>query len=135
MTSLLLKKFLTRSLPGHDIFVLWNQPKNRSFLLPYQTNSFSADCTRELFKPSKDLANVRVCNEKKFLVLFFLWVTLWGRFLAILAHVTWPRAQPLDGDISLKFSFKTRLESFEPLIDFLAFLVPKLWSKINKLIN
>ena len=32
---------------------------------------------------------------------------------------------------------ETRLESesFEPLIDFLAFLVQKLWSKINKLIN
>ena len=32
---------------------------------------------------------------------------------------------------------ETRLksESFEPLIDFLAFLVQKFWSKINKLIN
>jgi len=25
----------------------------------------------------------------------------YGRFLAILAHVTWPRAQPLDGSILL----------------------------------
>jgi len=31
--------------------------------------------------------------------------------LAILAHVTWPRAQLLDGSISLKFSLETRLES------------------------
>jgi len=54
-----------------------------------------------------------------------------------LAHVAWPRAKPLDESVSLKFSFETRLESesFEPLIDFLAFLVRKLCSKINKLIN
>jgi len=37
-------------------------------------------------------------------------------------------AQPLDGSISLKFSLETRLESesFEPLINFLTFLVQKL---------
>ena len=46
-----------------------------------------------------------------------------------------PRAQPLGQSVSLKFSLETRLESesFEPLIDFLAFLDQKL-SKINKLI-
>jgi len=46
----------------------------------------------------------------------------------ILAHVAWPRAQPLGHSISLKFLLETRLESesFEPLIDFLAFLVQKL---------
>jgi len=40
----------------------------------------------------------------------------------------WPRAQPLGQTILLKFSLETRLESesFEPLIDFLAFLVEKL---------
>ena len=39
-----------------------------------------------------------------------------------------PGRQPLGGSISLKFSLETRLESesFEPLIDFLAFLVQKL---------
>jgi len=43
--------------------------------------------------------------------------------LAILAHVMWPSIQLLDGSISLKFSLETKLESqsFEPLIDFLAF--------------
>jgi len=48
--------------------------------------------------------------------------------MVILAHVTWPRAQPLGQSISLKFSLETRLESesFEPLIDFLAFLVQNL---------
>jgi len=37
-----------------------------------------------------------------------------------LAHVAWPRAQPLGQSVSLKFSLETRLESksFEPLIDF-----------------
>jgi len=42
--------------------------------------------------------------------------------------VAWPRAQPLGQKISLKFSLETRLESefFEPLIDFLAYLVQKL---------
>jgi len=41
-----------------------------------------------------------------------------------LAHVAWPRAQPLGQNVSLKFSLESRLESesFEPLIDFLAFL-------------
>jgi len=43
----------------------------------------------------------------------------------ILAHVTWPKAQPLGQSILLKFLLETRLnfESFESLIDFLAFLV------------
>jgi len=41
-----------------------------------------------------------------------------------LAHVTWTRAQLLGQSVSLKFSLETRLESesFEHLIDFLAFL-------------
>ena len=46
----------------------------------------------------------------------------------MLAHVSRPGAQPLDQSVSLKFSLESRLESesFEPLIDFLAFLVQKL---------
>ena len=65
------------------------------------------------------------------------WRHKWSSFRVILAHVAWPRAQPLGQSISLKFSLETRLESesFEPLIDCLAFLVQKIWSKINKLIN
>jgi len=48
--------------------------------------------------------------------------------MVILAHVAWPRAQPLGQSVSLKFSLETRLESesFEPLIDFLEFLVQML---------
>jgi len=68
---------------------------------------------------------------------FSAWHHKWVRFLAILADVTWPRAQPLDPSISLNFSLETTLqsESFELLIDILAFLVQTLWSKIYKLIN
>ena len=48
--------------------------------------------------------------------------------MVILAHVAWPRAQPLGHSVLLKFSLEARLESesFEPLIDFLAFLVQNL---------
>jgi len=54
-----------------------------------------------------------------------------------LTHVTWPKAQLLDGSISLKVSLENRLESesFEPLIDFLAFLVQKILFEINKITN
>ena len=53
-----------------------------------------------------------------------------------MAYVTWRRAQPLDGSILLKLLLQARLESgsFEPSMDFLAFLVQKLWPKNNKLI-
>ena len=69
--------------------------------------------------------------------IFCDWRHKWSSFGVILAHVAWPRVQPLGQSVSLKFSLETRLESesFEPLIDFLAFLVQKLWSKKNKLIN
>jgi len=43
--------------------------KSSIFWLSYQSHSSSADCARELFKPSKDLASLLVCNEKNFLVL------------------------------------------------------------------
>jgi len=48
--------------------------------------------------------------------------------LAILAHVTWPGVQLLDGSILLKLSLETKLESkcFEPLINILAFQAQKL---------
>jgi len=41
------------------------------FRLTYQLHSSSVDYARKLFKPSKDLASVQVCNEKKFVVLGF----------------------------------------------------------------
>jgi len=62
---------------------------------------------------------------------------VWGRFLAIVAHVTWRRFQPLGGSILLKFTMETWLDSmsFEPLIDFPVFLIQKLWPKNNKINN
>ena len=127
--------------PACDIFVPRFRPKNSSFRMPYQRHSSSADCARELFKGSNGSASLLVCTRKKFfgwgLRIFCEWRHRWSSFKVILAHVAWPRAQPLGQSVSLKFSLETRLESesFEPLIDFLAFLVQKLWSKINKLIN
>ena len=69
--------------------------------------------------------------------IFCDWRHKWSSFRVILAHVARPRAQLLGQSVSLKFSLETRLKSepFEPLIDCLAYLVEKLWSKINKLIN
>jgi len=72
-----------------------------------------------------------VCTQAKIfgwgLWIFCDWRCKWSSFRAILAHVAWPRAQPLGQSVSLKFSLETMLEfkSFEPLIDFLAFLVQK----------
>jgi len=88
--------------------------------------------------PQMDRASLLVCTRKKFFWLgwqiFCEWCYKFSSFSAILAHVIWPRAQPLVQSISLKFSLETRFESFKHLIDFLACLVQKLWSKINKLI-
>jgi len=50
---------------GYDIFIPGNRPKTSSCQLPYQRHSSSADCTRELFKPSKDLASLLVCTQKE----------------------------------------------------------------------
>ena len=130
---------LTRWLPAYDIFVLRFRPKNSSFRLPYQRPSSSADCARELFNSSNGSASLVDCTHKKFswlgVWIFCDWRHKWSSFRVILGHVSWPRAQLLGQSVSLKFSLETRLESvsFEPLINFLAFLVQKLWSKINKL--
>ena len=69
--------------------------------------------------------------------IFCDWHHKWSSFRVILAHVAQPGAQLLGQSVSLKLSLESRLESesFEPFIDFLAFLIQKLWSKINKLIN
>ena len=111
--------------------------KKSSFRLPYQRPSSSTDCARELFKSSNGSASLVDCTRKIYFGwgerIFCDWRHKWSSFRAILAHVTWPRAQPLGQSVSMKFSLETRLESesFEPLIDFLAFLVQTLF-KINK---
>ena len=133
-------RLLTLQEPAYDIFVLRFRPKNSSFRLLYQHHSSSTDYARELFNDSNGSASLLDCNQKKFLVgggIFCDWHHKWSSFKVILAHVSWPRAQPLGQRISLKFSLETRLESksFELLIGSLAFLVQKLWSETNKLIN
>jgi len=86
-------------------------------------------------------ARLLVCTRKKFFLVggcwFFVSDVIMKKFWAILAPVTWPRVQLLGQSISLKILLKTRLESesFQSLIDFLAFLVQKLRSKIIKLIS
>jgi len=115
--------------------------KNSSFRLPYQRPSSSANCAKELFKSINGSASLVDCTRKKFFVwgvrIVCDWRHKWSSFMVILAHVTWSRVQPLGQSVTLKFSLETRIESesFEPLIDFLAFLVQNLWFKINKLIN
>jgi len=115
--------------------------KNSSFRLPYQRHRSSADCARELLNGSKESASLVDYTRRKCfgwgVRIFCDWRHKWSSFRVILAHVALPGAQPLNQSVSLKFSLESRLESesFEPLIDFLAFLIQKLWSKINKLIN
>ena len=115
--------------------------KNSSFRLPYQRPNSSANAARELFNGSNGSTSLVDSTRKKFfgwgVRIFCDWRHKWSSFRVILAHVAWPKAQPLGQSVSLKVSLETRLksESFEPLINFLAFLVQKLWSKMNKLIN
>jgi len=49
-----------------NVLYLEIREKPGIFQLPYQPHSSSVDYGRELFKPSKNLASLRVCNEKKF---------------------------------------------------------------------
>jgi len=60
------------------------------------------DCARELLKPSKDSASLLVWNENKVFRFFCGWRHMSGRFLAILAQITWPWAQPPDEHLTDK---------------------------------
>jgi len=117
------------------------QPKTSSFRLPYQHHSPLPIALESCSNPQKIRQVFSSALKNIFfdwgLQIFCEWCHKWSSFRAILAHVTWPMTQPLCQIISLNFSLETRLESesFQPLIDFLAFLVQKSWSKINKLIN
>jgi len=113
--------------------------KYSSFQLPSLRPSSSADCARELFKGWNGSASLIDCTRKKLfgwgLRILCEWRHKWSSSGFILAHVAWPRAQTIDQSVSLKFSLKLgESESFEPLVNFLAFLVQKLWSEVNKLI-
>ena len=97
-----------------------------------QFHNLPVNYVRELSKPSQDSASLLVCNEKIFWGLQFCfccgWRHKWGKFLAILALVTRPWVQPLDGGISLNFFLETSLksDSVEPWISFLTFLFEEL---------
>jgi len=55
---------------------------------------------RELFKPSKDLASLPVCNKKKFLGFgFFVGDIISGGFRPFWLRLSCPGPQPLDGNI------------------------------------
>jgi len=97
---------LTPWRPVYKYIVPGNRPKISSFQLPYQRHSSSADCARELCKPSKDSAS----TQKMFLVggcRFFVSESSFGAI----------------------FGWCRRLsESFEPLNSSLPLPVPKLRS-------
>jgi len=62
---------LTHQLPVYEYIDLGIGEKLGIFWLTYQQHSSSADCARELFKPSKGLASLQICNEKNFFGLGF----------------------------------------------------------------
>jgi len=90
---------------------------------------FADDCVRELFKPSKDSASLRVCNDKKFFgfgfQVFCEWHHKWSCFRPFQPTSSGPRPKPLDGSILLMFLLITRLKSksFDTLMDMLGLLV------------
>ena len=106
--------------PGNFHFKRYNLPMLGKSL---QLCNSPVDCARELCKPSKDSASLLPCNEKK--------IRFWG---VCRWHHKWNMLlgsgpQPQEGSISLKSLVETRLKFkyFEPLLDFLTFLVQKLW--------
>ena len=119
--------------PVYDIFVLQFRPEKQQFSVALPTPEL---LRRLLWRAVQGLKRIgqssRLHSKKNFLGwgvwIFCDWRHKWSSFRVILAHVAWPRAQPLGQSVSLKFSLETKLESesFEPLIDFLAFLVQKL---------
>ena len=129
-------KPLTHWLLVYKLIVLGNRGKKTGiFRLTYQLHSSSANCARELFKPSKDLASLQVRSEKNFLVLGFFVSDIISKvsFWPFFAGGTWPGPNHYT-EVFHWFSLETRIESksFEILTNFLEFLVRKLWSKINK---
>jgi len=118
----------------------WKSAWNQQLLVALQTPLLlrrlreRADQTLKRFGKSSSLQWKKIFGSR--LMIFCEWRHKWSNFLDILAHVTWPRAQPADQSTSLKVSLETWLESesFEPLINFFVFVIQKLGFKI-KLIN
>ena len=64
-----LVQFLTCSILVYKHCRTWKSGKTKDISVTYQSHSSSADCTRQLFKSSKDSTSFQVCNVKK----FFTW--------------------------------------------------------------
>jgi len=93
----------------------------------FQLHNSSVNCTRELFKPSRDAASFRICSEKKLGGFgFFVYHVINGVcFWPFWLKLPDPGPKALDGSISLKFLLETKLasEAFKLLINFLGFQV------------
>ena len=103
----------------------------RGFAQVTKCNS-AAKSSRELFKGSKDWANLLVCTQNKLLAwgvqIFCERRHKWSTFRPPWPTSPGPGPKPLDGSISLKFLLETRLqsESFDTLDDLLGFRVQTL---------
>ena len=103
-----------------------------------QLHNSPCDGAGELFKPSKDVANLLDCTEKigkLWISFFFVADAISGLgFRPFWLRLPCSGPQLLEGSLWLKFLLATRSESesFQPLIGFLAFLVQMLWSESKK---
>jgi len=95
----------------------------------------------DLVEMSKDAASLVVCIRQKFFCLgvrfFCQWHHKWRTFWPPWPTLPGPGRQPLDGSISMKFLFDSRLQSvsFHSLDDLLGFWVQTLWSKSVKIFD
>jgi len=120
---------------GLQIYRPWKSEKNQGYFGWLSNRIAPQPIAQESCSNPQDLVSLWVRNGKK--IVFGLFVSgvickvggFWPFFGCW--YLTW--SQPLDRSISLKFSVKTSLESesFETLINFIAFPVQKLWSIIK----
>jgi len=79
---------LTLSMPVY----IMRFPKSICLHMSLQVHSSSAECARELFKPSKDLTSLRVCYNQ----IFCEWHHKWSRFKPFFPTSSGPGPKPLD---------------------------------------
>ena len=94
--------------------------KNRSFRLPYQRPSASADCARELFNGSNGSASLVDCTRKKFFAcgvrVFCEWRHKWSSFRVIMVML--PGLGPNHLAEVFRWSFHWKLDSSPSLLSF-----------------
>jgi len=85
---------------------------SRYFHTTLQLQNLPVNCASELFKSSRSgKSSSSQWKQKIFdfgFQFFCVWCHKWSRFLAILDQVTWPKAQPQKGSISLNLYWKLR---------------------------